>query len=146
MAHESRLYPHLTLRENLLFTGRMYGIGQPAERADQLLADVGLAAHGERLPGQVSRGMGQRVAVARALVHAPPILLLDEPFSGLDADGHGWLMSTLSALRHSGCTMCFTTHDETVAEQLADETWELRGGRLYELATASPRPGLARAA
>ena len=51
VAHESRLYPHLTLRENLLFAGRMYGIEQPAERADQLLADVGLAAHGERLAG-----------------------------------------------------------------------------------------------
>jgi heme exporter protein A len=146
VAHESRLYPHLTLRENLLFVGRMYGIRQPAARADQLLAEAGLAVHRDRLPGQVSRGMGQRVAVARALLHQPPILLLDEPFSGLDADGHAWLMNTLSALRTTGCTICFTTHDATVVDQLADETWELRGGRLYEASTAPSHAVLARAA
>ena len=146
VAHESRLYPHLTLHENLLFVGRMYGVPEPAGRADQLLADAGLAAHGERLPGQVSRGMAQRVAVARALVHQPPILLLDEAFSGLDVDGHGWLMNTLSALRAGGCAICFTTHDPAVADQLADETWELHRGRLYQVSTPSSQTVLARAA
>jgi heme exporter protein A len=136
VAHESRLYPHLTLRENLVFAGRMYGIAEPAERADQLLAEVGLAEHARRLPTQVSRGMGQRVAVARALVHQPPILLLDEPFSGLDAEGCAWLMHTLVTLRETGCAICFSTHDEALAEQLADRVWELRCGRLYELSTA----------
>jgi heme exporter protein A len=139
VAHESRLYPHLTLRENLVFAGRMYGIGHPAERADQLLTDVGLAEHAQRLPMQVSRGMSQRVAVARALVHEPPILLLDEPFSGLDAEGHAWLLHTLVTRRETGCAICFTTHDEATADQLADRTWELRCGRLYELATALPQ-------
>jgi len=132
VAHETRLYPHLTLRENLLFAARMYGVREAAPRADQLLADVGLAVHRDRLPGQVSRGMGQRLALARALVHQPAILLLDEPFSGLDAEGHDWLRNALSVLRTTGCAICFTTHDTAVAERLADETWELRGGRLYE--------------
>ena len=108
VAHESRLYPHLTLRENLLFAGRMYGIDHPAERADQLLADVGLAEHAQRLPMQVSRGMGQRVAVARALVHEPPILLLDEPFSGLDAEGQAWL--TAHARDAAGNRLCDLLH------------------------------------
>ncbi len=135
VAHESRLYPHLTLRENLLFAGRMYGIDHPAERANQLLADVGLAEHAQRLPMQVSRGMAQRVAVARALIHEPPILLLDEPFSGLDAEGQAWLTHTLVTLRETGCAICFTTHDEAIADQLADRIWELRCGRLYELTT-----------
>lgn len=138
VAHESRLYPHLTLRENLLFAGRMYGIEHPAKRADQLLADVGLAEHAQRLPMQVSRGMGQRVAVARALVHEPPILLLDEPFAGLDGEGQAWLTHTLVTMREAGCAICFATHDEALADQLADRTWELRCGRLYDLATASP--------
>jgi len=138
VAHESRLYPHLTLRENLLFAGRMYGIDHPAQRADQLLADVGLAEHAERLPTHVSRGMAQRVAVARALVHEPPILLLDEPFAGLDAEGQAWLTHTLVTMREAGCAICFTTHDEAQVDQLADRTWELRCGRLYELATVLP--------
>jgi heme exporter protein A len=135
-AHESHLYPHLTLRENLIFAGRMYGIAQPAERADQLLAEVGLAEHGPHLPMQVSRGMAQRIAVARALVHQPRILLLDEPFSGLDAEGRAWLSHTLVMLRESGCAICFSTHDGALAEQVADRVWELRCGRLYELGTA----------
>jgi heme ABC exporter ATP-binding subunit CcmA len=136
VAHESHLYPHLTLRENLVFAGRMYGIDRAAERADQLLVEVGLAEHAQRLPMQVSRGMGQRVAVARALVHQPPILLLDEPFSGLDAEGRAWLTHALVTLRETGCAICFSTHDEALAEQLADRVWELRCGRLYELSTA----------
>lgn len=146
VAHESRLYPHLTLRENLRFVARMYAIPEPAERADQLLADVGLTAHRDRLPGQISRGMGQRVTVARALVHQPPILLLDEPFSGLDAEGQAWLLNTLSALRTTGCTICFTTHDAAVADQLADEVWELHRGRVYERATVRHQTAFARAA
>lgn len=138
VAHESHLYPHLTLRENLVFAGRMCGVAEPGERADQLLAEVGLADHARHLPMQVSRGMGQRVAVARALVHQPPILLLDEPFAGLDAEGHAWLVHTLVTLREAGCAICFATHDHALAEQLADRVWELRCGRLYELGAARP--------
>jgi ABC-type multidrug transport system ATPase subunit len=144
VAHESRLYPHLTLRENLLFAGRMYGLDHPAERADQLLAEVGLAEHAQRLPMHVSRGMGQRVAVVRALVHEPPILLLDEPFSGLDAEGCAWLTHTLTTLRAEGCAICFTSHDDATVQQLADRIWELRCGRLYELATARQWQGMRR--
>ncbi len=133
VGHESRLYPHLTLGENLTFAGRMHGIDRPIRRAERLLAEIGLAEHGHRLPTQISRGMVQRVAVARALVHHPPILLLDEPFSGLDVEGRAWLMGTLARLRDMGCAICFSSHDETVAEILADRVCELRCGRLYEL-------------
>ena len=136
VAHESRLYPQLTLLENLVFSGRVYGVDQPRRRACKLLAEVGLAAYVDRLPAEVSRGMRQRAAVTRALLHEPRILLFDEPFSGLDTEGVRWLMATLRRQRDAGCAICFTTHDASKATHLADEIWQLNGGRLSELAAA----------
>ena len=136
VAHESRLYPQLTLLENLVFSGRVYGIDQPRGRACKLLAEVGLAAFVDRLPVEVSRGMRQRAAVARALLHEPRILLFDEPFSGLDTDGVQWLMATLQRQRDAGRAICFATHDAFKATHLADKIWHLNGGRLIELAAA----------
>jgi heme ABC exporter ATP-binding subunit CcmA len=133
VAHESRLYPHLSLRENLVFAARMCDVSDAANRADQLLHTIGLAARAGSLPRQVSQGMRQRVAVARALVHEPRILLLDEPFAGLDASGRDWLSDLMTSQRVAEVTICFTTHDETKARQLADQVFELRAGRLHEL-------------
>jgi len=133
VAHESRLYPHLTLRENLVFAARMCGVGRPARRADQWLQDIGLQLHGDRLPARLSRGMRQRVAVARALVHDPSIVLLDEPFCGLDAEGSDWLVRLLSELRNRRRTLCFAVHDEEKAQRLADRVLRLQSGRLEEL-------------
>ncbi len=133
VGHESYLYPHLTLRENLIFAARMCGVSEPMARADQLLRRVALSSRADLLPTQVSRGMQQRVTVARALVHDPQILLLDEPFSGLDAPGSDWLMETLRDLRDGGRTICFATHDKAIAHRLADKIFELRTGRLYPL-------------
>lgn len=132
VAHESRLYPHLTLHENLVFSARIYSIDQSASRAERALGEVGLAAHAQRLPTQVSRGMRQRAAVARAMLHEPRVLLLDEPFSGLDADGSDWLMATLKRLRDAGTAVCFSTHDASRAAELSDRIWLLERGRLRE--------------
>lgn len=134
VAHESRLYPQLTLQENLVFAGRMYGVDQPARRAAEMLATAGLAAHASRFPLELSRGMRQRVAVARALLHEPRILLLDEPFSGLDAAGAAWLDVLLRRLREAGRAICFTTHDAGRASRLADRIWQLQAGRLSHIA------------
>ncbi|MBI1900715.1 MAG: heme ABC exporter ATP-binding protein CcmA [Planctomycetia bacterium] len=134
-AHESRLYPQLTLRENLLFAARMYRVPQPAQRVDALLAEVGLAAHSGRHPSQVSRGMGQRVTLARAVIHHPRVLLLDEPFAGLDEEGARWLWQTLTAMRAGGCAVCLTTHEQPAACQIADRVCELRSARLNEMET-----------
>lgn len=133
VAHESCLYPHLTLRENLVFAGRMYGVDRPADRAEQLLATAGLQGDAHRLPSRISRGMRQRITVVRSLVHDPPILLLDEPLSGLDAEGTRWLVELLLKLRGRGRTLCFSTHDQHTRWRLADRTLHLQGGRVREL-------------
>jgi len=132
VAHESFLYPHLTLRENLLFAARMCDVPEPGARADELLRRTGLERHARRLPGETSAGMQRRVSLARALVHEPPILLLDEPFAGLDAQGTAWLFDLLSTRRSRGGTLVFATHDLAHARRLADRVLELRMGRLQE--------------
>jgi heme ABC exporter ATP-binding subunit CcmA len=129
-AHDSGLYPQLTLRENLLFAARLYGLSQPHARVDELLEQTSLTAHGGRWPGEASRGMRQRVALARAWLHEPPLLLLDEPTTGLDVAGRRWLDGQLRRQRDNGCTLCVATHEEDFANRVADRVYELRDGRL----------------
>lgn len=145
VAHESRLYPHLTLRENLLFAARMYGLAAPAARTDALLAEIDLAAHARRRPAQVSRGMRQRAAIAQALIHDPPVLLLDEPFANLDAQAAAWLFERLIALRREEKTLCLVLHDQQQARALADRILELRGGRAWDVAAGPLRSSAAAA-
>jgi heme ABC exporter ATP-binding subunit CcmA len=134
VAHENRLYPHLTLRENLVFAARMCDVARPHDRAQSLLETVGLLAHGDRTPPLLSKGMRQRLSLARALIHDPPILLLDEPFEGLDADGDRWLTGLFQELRQQGRTLCFVLHDEAKVRQLADRVFCLDQGRLLQVA------------
>lgn len=135
VGHESYLYPHLTLRENLIFAARMCSVSEPKTSADHLLTRVGLASQANALPTQVSRGTRQRVALARALVHDPQILLLDEPFSGLDAPSSEWLIETLRGLSDEGKAICFATHERGVVQRLADRIVEIRAGRLLQLSS-----------
>ena len=146
VAHDSLLYPHLTLRENLIFAARMHDVPQPRQRVEQLLHDIGLTPHGARLPTAVSRGMRQRVSVARALVHDPQILLLDEPFASLDTEGSRWLENLLQELRARGRTLCFTLHDERAVRRLADRIVEVRAGRAWDVALQAMGDNLSRAA
>ena len=130
VAHDTFLYPRLTLRENLLFAGRMWGLDRAADRADQLLEDAGLRVHAHRLSGELSRGSRQRAAIARALIHDPPILLLDEPFSGLDAKGLDWLLGLFADLSARRRTLCFTSHDPAIVCRLAHQVLQLPAGHL----------------
>jgi len=130
VAHESRLYPHLTLRENLVFSARIHGLDQPLAAADRWLAEVGMSEHADCFPPHVSRGMRQRISLARGLLHDPRILLLDEPFSGLDEAGGNWLARRLQGFRAAGGLALITTHDPAIPAALADCVWELRRGRL----------------
>ena len=150
-AHEGSLYPHLTLRENLVFAARMCDVRRPARRADQWLRGVGLHAYARCLPGQVSKGMRQRLSLARALLHDPQIVLLDEPFSGLDISGTDWLLDLLERLLRRRRTLLFATHDLQITRLLADRVLRLRSKRVddVEMGKRSPPrkdPTAARAA
>jgi heme exporter protein A len=131
VAHESHLYPHLTLRENLVITGRLHDVSGPTHRASQWLEAAGLNEHADRLPREVSQGMRRRTSLARALVHEPPILLLDEPYSGLDQAGGEWLCEVLLERRRQGQTTCLVTHEDATTRHLADRVLQLRSGRLW---------------
>ena len=136
VAHESHLYPHLTLRENLVIAGRLHDVSGPTRRASLWLEAAGLNEHADRLPREVSQGMRRRTSLARALVHEPPILLLDEPFSGLDQAGREWLCDLLLERQRQGRTTCLVTHEDPTTRHLADRVLELRSGRLW--ASAGP--------
>ncbi len=131
-AHESFLYQHLTARENLRFAARMHGVPEPARRAETLVGEAGLTRHADRPVARLSKGMRQRVSLARALVHDPPLVVLDEPFAGLDAEGAAWLRGLIEDLRRRKRTVCFSTHDAEQARRLADRVVSLEGGRLRE--------------
>jgi len=130
VAHETFLYPDLTATENLLYYARLYRIDDGSERAAELLAWAGLDAHRTRPVRSFSRGMAQRLALARALLHRPELLLLDEPFSGLDAAGAEAVETTLARMREAGGTVVLTTHDVARGLALSDRACILNRGRL----------------
>ncbi len=134
VSHQSRLYPQLSLQENLVFAARMHRVDEAVPTVMRVLQRVGLEAHAGKLPSQVSQGMRQRVAISRALLHDPSIVLLDEPFTGLDVAGRSWLVERLIDLKRSGRAICLVTHDVARLSGLADRYWQLEGGRLQQLA------------
>ena len=118
LSHQSLLYDDLTLLENLTFAARLHSLDQPLEAALSALETAGLRDHGLELPRRLSRGLLQRTAIARALVHSPRILLLDEPFTALDSVAGERLRTDLRARLKQGAGVVVVTH------QLAD-VWEL---------------------
>ena len=137
LGHDLYLYPELTARENLEFFARLYGLDHPRERVVRALAHAGLADRADDAVSGFSRGMRQRLALERALLHGPRLLLLDEPFTGLDdASGHA-LVSRLRGLRDEGAIVIAATHDLDLADGLLDEVAILREGRLLAVPRAS---------
>jgi heme exporter protein A len=138
VAHDALLYSELTARENLAHYCRLYRVDQ-TERIDEMLAAVELAGAADRLVRTYSRGMLQRLALARALLHRPELLLLDEPFTGLDPAGAGLLVDLLRVLKASEVTVAFTTHDVERGLELADRAVLLHAGRIaWESGEALP--------
>ena len=109
--HASMLYPNLTAEENLLFFFRLYNLPVRPDAINRLLSAVMLEKRGNDLVRTFSSGMQQRLSIARALVHEPTILLMDEPYTGLDQDSCGWLDNLLKESSANGKTILFTTHD-----------------------------------
>ncbi len=132
--HATLLYPDLTARENLVFHGRVQGIADPGGRADQLLREEGLTAVAHRRAGTFSRGMAQRLSIARALVHDPPLLLFDEPFTGLDRRAGDRLSERLRRLRNEGRAILLVTHDLLRASEIGDTALILLSGRILHRA------------
>ncbi|MBW2272004.1 MAG: ABC transporter ATP-binding protein [Deltaproteobacteria bacterium] len=130
VGHATLLYPELTARENLIFAARLYGVKDPGDRADHLLEEEGLTEFSSRRAGAYSRGMSQRLAIARALVHDPELVLLDEPFTGLDHRSTGRLGERLRGLRDEGRSLVLITHDLRQASELADAALFMARGRV----------------
>jgi ABC-type multidrug transport system ATPase subunit len=130
LSHDLHLYSDLTARENLVFFGRLYGVGDAETQAERALQQARLDDRGADLVSGFSRGMRQRLALERALLHAPRLLLLDEPFTGLDDASTVVLIERLRELRLAGCITLLATHDHDVAEAVLDRAVILQDGRL----------------
>ena len=130
VGHESLCYPDLTAAENLAFYARLFDVPDAPARIGELLAWAGLEAAARRPVRVYSRGMGQRLALARALLHRPELLLLDEPFSGLDPDAVRALQDRLVELRIAGHAIVLTTHDLERAAPIATRLAIVHRGRV----------------
>ena len=132
LGHATLLYPELSAQENLVFAGRLYGVPDPHLRAEQLLEEEGLSKVAHRRAGGFSRGMAQRLAIARARVHDPDLLLLDEPFTGLDVPAAEGLTRRLQDLRQQGQSWLLVTHEVQQAASLADSALLVIGGSIVQ--------------
>ena len=130
LGHDLYLYPELSARENLLFFARLYGVPDADARVSASLAHANLSDRAHDIVSGFSRGMRQRLALERALVHAPRLLLLDEPFTGLDQASIAALVQRLKGLQLEGCLIILATHDLEVAEHVVSRSIFLRAGRL----------------
>ena len=119
VSHLPLLYPDLTAEENLRFYGRMYGINNMEARITEVLKMVDLENRRKDLVRTFSRGMQQRLAIGRAVIHDPEVMLFDEPYTGLDQDASEMLDEVLRSVAAKGRTVVMTSHDLVRAEDLA---------------------------
>lgn len=131
---ELSLFERLTGRQYLVFSGRMHGLSgdEAAARCEELLALTELSAKGGNLVAEYSKGMRRRLAIAAALIHAPELVLLDEPFEGIDVIAAGVIRELLAELSRRGVTLLLTTHVLEIAERLATHAGIIRAGKLVD--------------
>jgi heme exporter protein A len=130
VGHSTMVYDELTAEENLLLFARLQKVESPVARAEDLLREVGLYERRASLVRTFSRGMRQRIAIARALIHRPSVLLLDEPATGLDPHGITWLANSLRELNQAGCTIVMSLHGESEISSLATRAVRLDAGNV----------------
>ncbi len=131
LPHQALLYTGLSAQENLVFFGRMYGLSDLEARIEQVLTRVGMSRFAHELVGTFSRGMQQRLAIARALLHDPAVLLLDEPFTGLDHEGARALKDLMAEFQQRGGAILMATHDVEGGMALGSRAALLNHGRLH---------------
>jgi len=137
LGHDLYIYPELSPAENLRFFAKVYGVDDVERRIADALDHAGLTHRRDDPVSGFSRGMRQRLALERALLHRPRLVLLDEPFTGLDDAATGALRERLTTLRQSGCIVLVTTHDLETIEGIIDRAIVLQNGVAIQLAGGS---------
>ena len=144
---EPQLFEYLTVEEHLRFTGRLYGVTDVAARIPNLLAELELGAKRQALPGELSRGMRQKLAIACGLLHEPEALLLDEPLTGLDPVGIRKMRSTIVRRAEAGSAVLLSSHLLHLVEEVCTRVLILVAGRAAAFGTleeiVAGRPELA---
>jgi heme exporter protein A len=133
ISHQSMLYAALSARENVEFAARLHGIPDAAAAADRALETMRVAERADAPVRLLSRGLQQRVSIARAIVHSPDAVLLDEPFTGLDESGARALTGALETLAAAGAAVVLVTHNLAEGLALATHAGVMRGGRMVSL-------------
>ncbi|MGK2949008.1 MAG: ABC transporter ATP-binding protein [Acidimicrobiales bacterium] len=134
---EPVLYDDLSVREHLAYIAALHGVDAPAEDLDELIDRVGLSHRADDLPARFSRGLRQRTAIAVAVTRPFDLLLVDEPFVGLDAAGRDALLGIFDELHGNGQTIVVATHDPSFVERV-DRCVALRDGRVVHDGVATP--------
>jgi|SRR5579872_1932891 len=140
VGHHTLLYEELTAEENLIFFAKLFGLSDPAGKARLALEPVGLSGRATDVVRTFSRGMRQRLSIARALLAGPGLLLLDEAGTGLDPEGQQWLGAAIKSLRDTGCTVLMSTHGRNETQGAVTRAIRLEGGKITHDSGAGGNP------
>ena len=138
VGHRSFLYDDMTCRENLTFYAKLYRVRDARLRVDAVLSSVGLTSRADHRFRDLSHGMQKRLSIARAILHQPPLLLLDEPEAGLDRESVITLRDLLREWSEAGRTVVMTTHNVELGLEWSDRVAVLSGGRVELLESDGP--------
>ncbi len=130
VSHRANLYPQFSLRENALFFAHIYGVPSPEKEIYQLAEKLQLSDRLDQPVGEFSRGLLQRATLLRALLHSPTLLLLDEPFTGLDANSHQILSDIIREYTAQKKLVLFSTHNFKLAAELSQRAIFLKDGKI----------------
>jgi ABC-2 type transport system ATP-binding protein len=126
---EPRLFEYLTVAQHLAFVARLYGVGDHRTRAEAILADLDMAGKDDLLPGELSRGMKQKLAIACGLLHAPTAVIFDEPLTGLDPRGMRRMKDVMRGLAAHGAAIILSSHLLGLVEEVCTHLLILKDGR-----------------